>query len=387
MQELIINSTVQYTLLLLIPLVFALVLKMAKLRGWSMIGGVIGGILLGPAVFGSIAPDYWEGIFRGGELEHTQLVQLERQQHADVIAATSVGSNEIVLKQMQEEHHVNRTAAHNRWEEAKWNDQRTIRDYAIALVVLILLSGSLRCNTKGTSTPMMSLSVGVWAAIVPGGCIAVIAYWLWDTQIIMAIALGACLGVGPWTLTKWEQRTADQSEESGSVLMLRCGRVAWIVASIAGIYAAWHIRGAMALVWLLPLLLVPCIWLIPPKKLRWLSVFVEYAAIPSVMATGLVLINPFESLQFWPILVVILLCADARWLGGMIGLGILGGRTISNAMRLSIPLVDAGVSQLCVAVLLWNVGVLTAPYAVAIIIGALFLELTSPMRFKFAMKH
>ncbi len=64
MQDLLINSPVQHALLLFIPLVFAFILKQTKIRGWAMLGGVIGGILLGPAIFGSVAPTYWEGYFR-----------------------------------------------------------------------------------------------------------------------------------------------------------------------------------------------------------------------------------------------------------------------------------------------------------------------------------
>ena len=125
----------------------------------------------------------------------------------------------------------------------------------------------------------------------------------------------------------------------------------------------------------------------PTKQWRWLTVFVDYAAIPSVMATSLVLLNPIEHLQFWPILVVILFCADARWLGGMIGLGLLGGRKGGDAMRLAIPLVDAGVSQLCMASLLIGVGVLPAPYAIAALIGAVFLEYTAPIRLKMSINN
>jgi len=51
-------------------------------------------------------------------------------------------------------------------------------------------------------------------------------------------------------------------------------------------------------------------------------------------------------------------------------------------MRLAIPLVDCGVSQLCVAALLICVGALPAPFAVAALIGALFLEYTAPIRIK-----
>ncbi len=387
MRELVINSTVQHTLLLFVPLVFAIILKVAKVRSRSLIAGVLGGVLLGPAVFGSVAPEYWEGLFQGGTLEKQQYELFERQQEADTLAARTLGASDSVLLHMQANQHYELSAKKELWDAAKWSDQRTLRDYAIALIVLILLSGSMRNRVKRTSPPLMSLSVGVWAALIPCGIVVLIAIWFWESNISSALALGACLAAGPWTLARWEQRAADNSEQGGSSLMIGCGRVAWIAASVIAIYTAWQVHGAMALVWLLPLLLLPVIWIVPTKQWRWLTVFVDYAAIPSVMATSLVLLNPIEHLQFWPILVVILFCADARWLGGMIGLGLLGGRKGGDAMRLAIPLVDAGVSQLCMASLLIGVGVLPAPYAIAALIGAVFLEYTAPIRLKMSINN
>ncbi len=387
MRELVINSTVQHTLLLFIPLVFAIILKVAKLRSWSLLAGVLGGILLGPAVFGSVVPEYWEGLFQGGTLQKQQYELLERQQEADILAARTLGASDSVLLHLQADYHYELSVKKELWDTAIWSDQRTLRDYSIALIVLIFLSGSVRNRVKRTAPPLMSLSVGVWAAIVPCGIVVLIAIWFWNSSISNALALGACLAAGPWTLARWEQRAADNSEKGGSSLMLGCGRVAWIVASCIAFYATWQLRGAMTLVWLLPLLLLPFIWIVPLQRWRWLTVFVDYAAIPSVMAASLVLINPLEHLQFWPILVVILFCADARWLGGMIGLGLLGGRKSGDAMRLSIPLVDAGVSQLCMVSLLFGVGVIPAPYAVAALIGAIFLDYTAPIRLKMSQKN
>ncbi len=384
MRELVINSTVQHTLLLFVPLIFASILKVAKLRSWSMVAGIIGGILLGPAVFGAVAPEYWEGIFQGGTIEKQQYEQFVRQQKADMLAAQQLGADESILLHIQADQHYEQSLKRTLWDEAKWKDQRTLRNYAITLIALIFLSGSVRNRVKGTAPPLMSLSVGVWAAIVPCGIIALIAIWFWDSSVSSALALGACIAAGPWTLARWEQRAADTSEQGGSSLMIRCGRVAWVVASSIAIYATWHLQGAMSLVWLLPLLLLPVIWIVPMKNWHWLTIFVDYAAIPSVMATALVLLNPIESFSLWPIVFVLLLCADARWLGGIIGLKLLGGRNSNNSMQLAIPLVDAGVSQLCMATLLFLAGVLTASFTLAVIIGAVFLEHTATIRMKFA---
>lgn len=382
MQELVINSTVQYTLLLFIPLLFAFILKQTRIRSWAMLGGVVGGVLLGPAIFGAVAPDYWEDVFQGGAVAHEKVIRLERQQQADTLAAATLGVDETSILQMRADQHVALSKKIEEWETAKWKSQGTLRNYAMLFIVLILLSGSMRCRAKGTAPPAMSLSVGVWASIIPGGLATLILVLVTDMPLASVLALGACLGTGPWTLAAWERNSADSSEQDGALLMSRCGRVAWLVSSIAAVYAAWTVQGMMSLVWMLPLLLLPFLWLFPAKPWRWLHLFVDYAAIPSVMATSLVLIQPLENLHVWAILVVILFCADARWLGGMIGLGLLGGRKSGDAMRLAIPLVDAGVSQLCMASLLIGAGVLPAPFAIAALAGAVFLEYTAPIRLK-----
>ena len=358
MNDLVINSTMQHTLLLFIPLIIAALLRLNKVRGSSIIGGVLAGILLGPAVFGSIAPDYWEGIFQGGQEEHKLVYELAQQDELDQAIA--------------------------RWEVAKWEDQRTLRTYLLVFVSVVLLSGSIRRTIDATSNTATSLTVGVWAAIVPGGIIAVASQYWWGTNVAGSLAIGACLGAGPWTLKRWEQQTADDSEGGGASLMLRCGYVAWVVASIAALYSSWTILGVMSLVWLLPMLLLPLFWLLPKGNLPWLTWFADNAAIPSIAATAMVLIHPLDALSFWPIVLVALISSDGRWLGGMIGLLILGGRTSVAAMRITMPLVDAGASQLCMAALLFGVGVLSAELAVAAIIGAVFIELTANTRQKFA---
>tara|TARA_B100000959_G_scaffold284721_1_gene357143 strand:- start:850 stop:2037 length:1188 start_codon:yes stop_codon:yes gene_type:complete len=384
MKELVINSTTQHTLLLFVPMIIAAVLRIAKIRGSSIIGGVLGGILLGPAMFGSFAPEYWEGIFLGGEHEHKLVAQLEQQQKMDIESITQFGTSDVVIMQFRADQQYELDQAITKWKAAQWRDQRTLRNYVLVLVIIVLLSGSLRRTIKAKSNTATSLTVGVWAALIPGGIIAVASHYLWATGIASSLAMGACLAAGPWTFSRWEQKAADDSEDGGASLMLRCGYVSWTVASIAAFYSAWTVQGAMSLVWLLPLLLLPMYWLLPKRDSHWLQWFADYAAIPSIAATAMVLIHPIGSLSFLPILLVVLISSDGRWLGGMVGLLILGGRTSANAMRITMPLVDAGASQLCMAAMLFGVGVLSEELTLAAISGAIFIELTAPTRRKFA---
>ena len=100
MRDLIINSSAQYTLLLVVPFILAAILKWTKIRAWSMAGGLVGGILLGPAVLGSVAPSYWGGVFQGGVSEREELTQLDRQQQADILAATTLGVDQDLILQI-----------------------------------------------------------------------------------------------------------------------------------------------------------------------------------------------------------------------------------------------------------------------------------------------
>lgn len=384
MKELVINSTTQHTLLLFVPLIIAAILRLSKIRGSSIIGGVLGGIILGPAMFGALAPEYWEGVFQGGVQEHQLVDQLEQQQKVDLESAKKIGASDVVIMQLRANQQYELTQAITTWETAQWKDQRTLRDYVLVLILIVLFSGSIRRTVDAKSNTATSMTVGIWAALIPGGLIAVASHYWWETDIAGSIAIGACLGAGPWTFTRWEQQAADDSEVGGAALMIRCGWVAWIAASIAAFYSAWTVQGAMTLVWLLPLLLLPICWMMPKRNYPWLRWFSDYAAIPSIAATAMVLIHPLHALSVWPIVLVVLISSDGRWLGGMIGLLILGGRTSVNAMRITMPLVDAGASQLCMAAMLFGVGVMSEELTLAAILGAIFIELTAPTRRKFA---
>ncbi|MHC5024605.1 MAG: hypothetical protein ACYTGG_11985 [Planctomycetota bacterium] len=65
MRDLIINSAVTHSLLLGLPLLAALLLRWARCPGWSILGGAMAGILLGPTVLGRVAPIEFEKFFVG----------------------------------------------------------------------------------------------------------------------------------------------------------------------------------------------------------------------------------------------------------------------------------------------------------------------------------
>ena len=240
MKDLVINSTVQHTLLMFVPLVFAYVLQRARVRIWSIAGGVLGGILLGPAVFGSAAPAYWSGLFQGGVHEQALYEQTERQQAASYAVAEQTGASESFLLQLKATQKYELQQVQEEYKKGQWRDQRTIRNFATTLIILIFLGGITRSKARGTTDPPLTmLTVGIWTALVPLGVVVACSYWFWNIDPGTSIAFGACLAVGPWTIRGWEQTLADESIHEGAALMLYCGRVTWVVAGRIAVYAAW----------------------------------------------------------------------------------------------------------------------------------------------------
>ncbi len=385
MRDLFINSSTQHTLLLVVPFVFAALLRWARSPASAMLGGIVGGILLGPAVLGHLDPGMWDRVFNGGTEERAALETTIRRQEADERAAAAVGVDAGVLALMRAEHATAIEQAKADINAAQWHSQRPLRSYGMTLVALALFVGARRRTSAGTATPGTAASVGIWASLLPGGVVAACAFWFWDASPPVAVAAGACLAAGPWTLATWERATADRAEEGGASLMLRCGRVAWIVASCAAVLAGWRLMGASAIIWLAPLAALPFGWCLAPGRRKWINSAIDWIVIPSMVTCSIVLIDPMDAVRFWPILIILLLSGDGRWLGGMIGLLALGGRDQQRSMALAMPLVDAGVSQVCMVVLLGAIGALTPSLTIAIVFGGLMLEVSAPWRRRFAL--
>ena len=104
MLELIINRAITPTLLLLLPLGCAALLRWARCPGWSVLGGAVAGIILGPSILGRVMPVQFEQAFVGGIEQRQALDGLLRRQGADVIAGRVAGLEEPAMAEMQRRH-------------------------------------------------------------------------------------------------------------------------------------------------------------------------------------------------------------------------------------------------------------------------------------------
>ena len=168
MLDLIINSSITHSLLLVLPIALAAVLRWARCRGWAVIGGALAGILLGPTVLGRVAPERFERHFIGGVEQRVERDAVARRHGAELLAAASAGVDEAGVAAMHEQHALETADARAAWERATWSFQRPFRNYTAMIIVLVLLGGG-RCRVRArlVAGGIAPLSIGAWSALVP----------------------------------------------------------------------------------------------------------------------------------------------------------------------------------------------------------------------------
>jgi hypothetical protein len=101
---------------------------------------------------------------------------------------------------------------------------------------------------------------------------------------------------------------------------------------------------------------------------------------PAMAACIGVKIDLFEHIALWPLIVILLLSDDGRWVGAFIGAMLPGGRKALRTMRLVMGSMAAGPTQLGVAALGAHLELLPPPLWLPLALGALLIEMTAPAR-------
>lgn len=386
-------------LLLIGPITCVALFRSAKfplrtVTGRAIIAGVVAGLLFGPTVLGRIMPERFESSFVGGVKER-QALEYAHWFHANVPQAIKNLSDEARAAQ-REQGHREVMAKQQQMDAARWRHQQPMRVMTMIVVALALLGSSRltirrgdRDLRQGWITP---LSVGLGSIAVPGTLAYLIALRWWEVDAGEAAMLAAAVGIGPWGLGMIDREVASGAEVGGSRMMQTAGRIASMVAIAVASWAAWNARSWDGLVLIAPLLALPLAWLgdlAPPRvsaaqqPIDGTHELVTEAALAMLAALVMMRIDLHEQMVFAALgllLVLGLLACDGRWLGAFFGAMLPGGRPVLRTMRLVIPAMAAGPTQLAVAALSLHGGMLSDRFALPLLAGALVIEITAPAR-------
>ena len=136
----------------------------------------------------------------------------------------------------------------------------------------------------------------------------------------------------------------------------------------------------MGLLGAAPLAAVPLGWLDKLPAVEATRRILGLVVVPAVTASVAVRIDLLGDLTPWPVLVVVLLSTDGRWLGAFTGAQVLGGRRGLRTMRLVMASTVAGPTQIVVAAIAISTWSIDMSFALALLLGAILIEVTGPAR-------
>ena len=357
------------------------------MRGWSILAGAIAGVLLGPTLFGRVAPGRYERWFLGGAAERIERDRVIRMHNADLIAAASAESNEAETERLQRAFELELVKVTQHWRDAQWKHQAPLRAITLFVVACALLYGGPHsiARANGRSQFLAPFTIGVWAAALPGGITYAAMVGLFGFSTAQAAATAAIVSVGPWFLTPLDQKAADDAEVGGARMIQSAGRVASIVAILIAAAALWFQRGIEGLLMCVPLLGLPAGWLLHARG-HGLKSIIQFVAIPALTAAITIKIELFEDFAIWPLALLIIIIDDGRWLGALCGAMLLGGRHTLRTMRLVVGIMSAAVTQLAMLALAVHAWAVPMTIVLPVILGSLLIEMTYEMRRKLVQR-
>ncbi|UCD75148.1 MAG: hypothetical protein JSV91_15365 [Phycisphaerales bacterium] len=382
----------RHGLLLTLPILCALILRGARLPGWPVLGGLMAGILLGPTFLGGVSPNTYEQLFEGA-------VQQRIARDGLAIALSDPKLPPETRPQLQ----AALIDAEELWEDARWVDQRPLRCHTGTVVALTLLGAGWLAVRRNGRRPGLAVpaSVGVWSAALPGALAFVAMTRWWGFTTAQGAVAAAAVAIGPWTLTRIDREAADAAELGGARMVQTAGRMASVIALPAALWGMWQQRGGEVLIWAAPLCAIILAWLIPPPRLpgpapekktpdpffpeKGSGVFfarevLGVVAVPGLAACAAVKVDLFGDFAIWPVIVLLLLSGDARWLGAYAGAMLPGGRRWLRTMRLVMGSMACGPTQLAIAAIAVHTRTIPDVIPLALLLGAAYIEISVPLR-------
>lgn len=372
-------------LLALMAVLWAALLRWARAPGWAVAGGFVAGLILGPTVLGRALPATYEWLYRGGVSERVQLEQTLRAHEGLRQALGEVDVPEHIYDELHEREQAEMAPLREAHKLAMERDQEAMVAFTIVAVAALMLTTGLVSipASEHRHSAAWPLHIGGWAAILPGSFAAMLLWWGNESAAGCLIGAAAVM-IGPWALTPIDRKAADAVELGGARMIQNAGRVASTLAIVVWL-SALAMNGGVALAMMgLPIALMIVGWLAPPIRGHWLRRAIEHSTVPVVVACATVKLDLFADLAVWPTLLFMVLSGDGRWLGAVIGGSALGGRRGLRTMRLVLGTMAAGPTQAAVAAMAAQLGVLGNHLVLAIVLGAVVVEVATPARRKVA---
>jgi len=138
------------------------------------------------------------------------------------------------------------------------------------------------------------------------------------------------------------------------------------------------------LIRLAPLAVLAVSWLLPVNHHKAIQNAAQFVLIPALTAAVAIKINMYQHITLWALIVFVLLSGDGRWLGAYIGTMTLGGRRSLRSMRLVLGSMACGPTQLAVTAIALHVWLIPETLGLALLAGAILIEITTPMRRRMA---
>ncbi len=372
-------------------------LRDASAIQWPIVSGLIAGFLLGPTFAGRLWPQPYEQWVIGGTTQRQALTALVSRQGADDLAAQHARYSSAQLQELHQKQDEERKALEQELSHARWLHQRPLRLFIMSIVTLTFIASShgafgRREERQGWSAP---LSIGAWSAVLPGAVTYTAMVLTLNIPNLQALMAAASLGIGPWLWTANDRKVADDVEHGGARMMQTAGRVATVCAMVAVMWALWSSHQGEGLLLALPFCGLPLAWMLSffrqrrcERKTRlhelveksWLIVIAEAALVPVMIATATFKIDWILHFAFWPILIILIVSDDGRWIGAYIGSMLTGGRSGITSLRLALGSMNASVTQAAMAAGGVYSELLSPEVALAIFLGAALIEVTVPVR-------
>ena len=216
----------------------------------SLWGAAIAGVLLGPGVFGSIAPSAYERTMLGGHAERERLQTLDAEHLTQREALSSSGVSSVAMAELDAQHETRRGPMVEALNRAVSDERAAWAQLAALLAGLMAVIGGAatgrRRQVSGDAAGAGSVVAGLLAGLVAGLAVAAVLVWLTAASRGLALAAGGTIASGS-VLASVPMRWVAQPGRGRSAMLVL---MAMLVVATAMVVAGLALdRGAAAAVW------------------------------------------------------------------------------------------------------------------------------------------